>query len=98
MSYPITMSKGRSSFTIQSKAKGAAADIVSDVLKIRRFLLKGFHDPKSAIEVQPVGLEARFTIRVLDADFRKDGLWIELGEMPEHLIKGADVMIMIYSP
>lgn len=93
------MSQGRSSFTIKtSKVKGASADIVSDTLKIRRFLLKGFHDPKAAIEFQPDGRESKFQVRVIDAAFRKDGLWIEAAELPGDLEAGVAAMFMIYSP
>jgi hypothetical protein len=92
------MSRGRSSFSIKTKSQGAAADIVSDTLKIRRYLLKGFHDPKAAIELQPDGTDQKIPIRVLDADFRKDGLWIELTKMDPRIVEGAAVMFMIYSP
>ena len=92
------MAKGRSSFTIKSKSQGASADIVSDVLKVRRFLLKGFHDPKAAVELTPEGMDVKIGVRVLDADFRKDGLWIELTEVDPAFTQGIATMFMIYSP
>jgi hypothetical protein len=67
-------------------------------MKVRRFLLKGFHDPKAAIELQPDGSDTKISIRVVDADFRKDGLWIELNEVDPGIRQGISAMFMIYSP
>jgi hypothetical protein len=92
------MAKGRSSFTITTKSQGAGAVVLNEPLKIRRLLLKGVNDPSAMIDFQADGDAAKFPLRILHGEFRKDGLWVEAAELPEGLGEGLAGMFMIFSP
>jgi hypothetical protein len=98
LQFYAAMAKGRSSFTVKPKHQSDAPVVVEDVLKIRRLLLKGLHDHRASVAFQARGIEARFELLIQDAEFRKDGLWMELRKLPADLGEGLEGDVTIYSP